>query len=453
MRKVILLILFSQVALFAKIDALAIDVVVYRGDPSGDGGYAEVSWSINRGRLAFRKVEKQWLDTLRINLSFEKSGEIVDSATLTRIVVIPQGAMVTENYFIFDKFGSQLPPGEYVISLDVLDLGDGDSKKIAEKFTVRERTANLSMSDIALLSSVAPDSSNSIFTYKGLKMLPKPDRTYGSFFPVMLISAEVYLPEEAGSLLVSEYTIKDANGITERAFTPETTVIKQKEILILNGINVVGLQEGEYILSLFLKELKTGQSAIGKRNFKVLKQKEIIEKKITSQLGEDTEREFEYAEYLMTQSEISMFKSLKENGKREYLTRWWESKDPTPNTPDNEFRAEILDRWHYANEAFNERGGAEKSGWKSDRGRVFIKYGAPNNIEQNPFAMGSAPHEQWDYFNIQGGVVFVFADILGIGEYKLIHSTASGEIYDPNWGDKVTRQNDNIRLRDGQIDR
>jgi len=51
--------------------------------------------------------------------------------------------------------------------------------------------------------------------------------------------------------------------------------------------------------------------------------------------------------------------------------------------------------------------------------------------------MDTNPWEQWDYFEIDGGSIFIFADVMGIGDYNLLHSTAPGEISDPQWGDEL----------------
>ncbi len=46
-----------------------------------------------------------------------------------------------------------------------------------------------------------------------------------------------------------------------------------------------------------------------------------------------------------------------------------------------------------------------------------------------------------DYRAVQGGVLFIFEDISGYGDFRLVHSTASGEIFDAKWNQKVKDQN------------
>ena len=78
-----------------------------------------------------------------------------------------------------------------------------------------------------------------------------------------------------------------------------------------------------------------------------------------------------------------------------------------------------------------------REGWKSDRGRVFLMYGEPSEIERFPNQQNTKPYEIWHYNEIQGGVIFVFADLTGFSRYTLVHSTMRGEVSDQNWMARV----------------
>ena len=80
-------------------------------------------------------------------------------------------------------------------------------------------------------------------------------------------------------------------------------------------------------------------------------------------------------------------------------------------------------------------------GFETDRGRVFLQYGPPNNIEGNTREPGAYPYEIWHYYkltNNQSNVKFVFynPDLI-TNDYQLIHSDARGEIYDARWKFKI----------------
>jgi hypothetical protein len=97
-----------------------------------------------------------------------------------------------------------------------------------------------------------------------------------------------------------------------------------------------------------------------------------------------------------------------------------------PDSP----REEYLKRVAYSNNNFQVMG---REGYKTDRGRVYIVYGPPDDIERHPNDSNARPYEIWTYNNIQGGVIFVFVLRQIGGEYELVHSTHRNELHDENW--------------------
>ncbi len=79
-----------------------------------------------------------------------------------------------------------------------------------------------------------------------------------------------------------------------------------------------------------------------------------------------------------------------------------------------------------------------KEGWKTDRGRVYIMYGEPNEIERYPNQTQTRPYEIWSYYDLEGGVRFVFGDITGFADYQLLHSTKRGELRDQYWERRIS---------------
>jgi len=74
-----------------------------------------------------------------------------------------------------------------------------------------------------------------------------------------------------------------------------------------------------------------------------------------------------------------------------------------------------------------------REGYRTDRGRVYIMYGPPDDNERHPNESDMRPYEIWSYHNIQGGVIFVFVQRSSTSEYELVHSTHRNELHDENW--------------------
>jgi len=142
--------------------------------------------------------------------------------------------------------------------------------------------------------------------------------------------------------------------------------------------------------------------------------------------------------YIITDAERAAFKALPSDAEREhFIQQFWERRDPTPGTAENEFKEEHYRRIAYANEHFSPASGSLSGlpGWKTDRGRIYITFGPPDEIDshpsggayQRPPAEGggtttTVPFEQWRYRYIQNigtNVIIEFVDPSGTGEYRM----------------------------------
>lgn len=100
--------------------------------------------------------------------------------------------------------------------------------------------------------------------------------------------------------------------------------------------------------------------------------------------------------------------------KKAFFNQFWAIHDPSPNTEKNEIRDRYYRRIALANEMFSET----REGWKTDRGRVYILLGQPDEIEDYPFQIDSPPYQYWYYYTM--GLKFYFKDEHLIGDYELI---------------------------------
>ena len=124
--------------------------------------------------------------------------------------------------------------------------------------------------------------------------------------------------------------------------------------------------------------------------------------------------------YIITNEERAAFQQLTSDEEREhFIEQFWLRRDPTPGTPENEFKEEHYRRIAFANEHFIET--LKLPGWKTDRGRIHIVYGPPDEIMagQTP---DKRPVQQWRYRFIQGigtNVLIEFVDPAGTGEFHM----------------------------------
>jgi GWxTD domain-containing protein len=160
-----------------------------------------------------------------------------------------------------------------------------------------------------------------------------------------------------------------------------------------------------------------------KKNARALKQE--LSKPYKKWLDEDVS-------YIITDEERAAFKQLSNDEERDnFIEAFWQRRDPTPDTEENEFKEEHYQRIAYANEHF----AAGVPGWRTDRGRIYIVFGKPDEIDshpsggsyQRPMEEGGGetstfPFEDWRYRYIEGigqEVIIEFVDNCMCGEYHM----------------------------------
>jgi GWxTD domain-containing protein len=136
--------------------------------------------------------------------------------------------------------------------------------------------------------------------------------------------------------------------------------------------------------------------------------------------------------YIITDEERQAFKRLKTDEERQqFVEQFWLRRDPTPDTEENEYKEEHYRRIAYANDHY----ASGIPGWKTDRGMIYIKYGAPDEIDSHPSGgsyerpqeegggeTSTYPFEDWRYRYIEGvgtNTIIEFVDASMSGEYKI----------------------------------
>ncbi len=153
--------------------------------------------------------------------------------------------------------------------------------------------------------------------------------------------------------------------------------------------------------------------------------------------------------WIITDEELSAWKKLTTNAERDaFIEAFWQRRDPTPDTPENEYKEEHYRRIAYANEHF----AAGVPGWRTDRGRMYIMYGKPDSIDSHPMGgpyqrpaeegggqTETYPFEVWRYRYLDGigqEIEIEFVDPCSCGEYHMTidRSEKDALLHVPNAG-------------------
>ena len=430
---------------------LSVDYATFNS-PTG-AAYLEIYVSFYQTHLRYVQSDSGYVAQVALNMEIFSNDSMVTTFSRQYNSVLSSPDQIESQHQIMDAYLFPLPLGRYTAKIKVSDLNSFASGEYVFSFNLASlKKDELSLSDIELCTNISQDTAYVRFRKGPLQVIPNPSSRYGYSLPVLYYYAEAYnfdiSDDDTGTFHLECY-ITDAQGSVIKVISDEVKQKPGSSSVLVGGNNIAGLPRNTYFLNLKVTDVQTGKTASKTKRFSLLKPSGKSEPDTTENKAlyrnillaiymnyqeKDLDLEFEQTRYISTAEEKKIYPQLDLDGKKQFLVKFWEKRDSDPDTPQNEFRDSYLQRVEYANQYFR----TKNEGWKSDRGRGLLVYGAPDNIEKFPNPIGNKPYEIWSYPHIEGGVIFVFADLLGFGGYELIHSTHPREFKQPDWMNLLT---------------
>lgn len=395
-----------------------VDPVIYRSsieitDTITHLSHTEVIYYIEFNcEIPYQKLFYEETDSIifsRTTIPFKLSNLLTRDSlvdTLYRQFTIPsfsEAAQQQMSYII--QFGMYVPEGEFKYSIEILS----GAKKGIKEGRVEIKKEDYTISDILVASEIALDTLG-IFLRKGnLRVTPHPSKIFNERFDKMYLYYELYDITPDSTHLDIIYTVKDTIGKVVRQMSRR--VAKKYESQAINlGFDIHNFDPGLYYLGILITDEKARTIAQKEVMFEITK---AIQKEVTF----EGMPHYDEIEYFLTPDQYKFFKGLPDEGKIDYLKRFWRVYD----------YYEIAERFDYANEYYKQ---GRKSGSKTDRGRIYIKFGKPDDVDKGkPIDYREwKPYEHWQYYN---GLEFIFVDIHGTNEYTLVWTNAETEQSQP----------------------
>jgi GWxTD domain-containing protein len=454
----IILTLFIQGAV-AQMSILPLnaDYATFRGSDSTT--YVEVYISFFQDELAFQIEEDSSLTAHYMQrVTISENDSIISQSSRNYRNKISFEKRVSGFNHMMDIFAFELPPGKYDLTIEIEDEISKKSGKFVEEMHVPVYANEFSISDIELSTNIKKAESVTHFSNKNnMNIIPNPSSVFGLIYPVMFFYFEAYNlgVDDAGQSKYSyHYYITDQKGIIVRELSQNTKSRTNHIIAEASGSNVIALPEDTYQLNIQLIDQIAGDSLLATKSFRV--RKKIVEEEKPAGIAqgdlkgeyaayseEELQNEFAQIKYIASPEEQNVFEELDVDGMRRFLVQFWNLRDPDPSTPQNEYKISFMENIKLADASYST---LFKIGWKTDRGRVLLVYGRPDEIERNPSVLDTNPFEIWYYYSLEGGCEFVFGDLSGHGEYELLHSTYRNELQDLNWRSRLSSGSGGYRI-------
>lgn len=430
--------------------------------------YIEVLFALNSASLQYLKTDSVFNGGVEIMTYFYKDSALANggkfrilSPNYSDTLQLGEPLLHLERYF--------LENGQYRMELHIKDINNPQEQYVVEEnITVQWSKDEPQASEIQLLSSYEKnEGAKTAFTKLGLEMMPRINQGT-PYLPKgeskLSFYLELYnLPEKLGmdSLFLLKHFLTDANGNT--AMEGYGSFAKRKArpvVTMLSAYNIAKLPTGNYQLKVEVYSKKMEQ--VLEKNlffYRRNEQSKSLEQMLTEVETNEVEMDdpnvrnfdslYQYIKYLYPISNDAQRRFQKQlladedmsEMQRYFYSFWLLQNKAQPEKAWQEYHHKVK----RANKSFSTR---LHKGYLTDRGRIFLTYGAPYQKVQRQIEPTVPPYEIWQYDRIdskysvsQNNRVFVFAEYsTSTNDYQLIHSDAVGEMSNPRWRNELIKR-------------
>ena len=352
-------------------------------------------------------------------------------------------SMVQQSRFLLTR-------SNVVITTTITDLSSKQVYVSTKNVIIRKIDDSfLSTSDLLLCTFLKRENEfdDGSINRNGFTLAPNPSGVFGLGRPMLYTYGELYgLTDDDGTYTLN-YKIYNQQG---QALIQRGPFVKDKpgeSSVETFGMNIMGLLAGRYRLRLDLQDNQTDKNTFIDREFFVVKEQPADFKSnftiILDAMENDELNDFiDIVGYFMTESELQTLIKSNRAEKIVQITNFFEERDLDSKTYQNEFYNRLNKYLAIADQQFSTR---SFLGRNTDRGRVLILYGRPDDIESYSANEERLSYEIWQYEDSDKGFLFIFINKEdGTGMFEQIHSTHPNEFRNYRWKDMIIRGTTNL---------
>jgi GWxTD domain-containing protein len=379
-----------------------------------------------------------------------------DSSFFSDVYILESPLMkdsIVEDFYDVVRFA--IKPGKYDFKIELSDVVNEKSKaiKAESELVVKDLSKNISISDLEIAEFARKSNENSNFTKSGLYILPRLTNYYPSELSKIPVYFEVYNSNQlSDSIFIIKQLVRNTETLEElfdfEYFSKHT---KAAVVPIVRGVEIANLPTGKYelifsILDRSKKEYFSQSYTFERTN--ILDQNLNLDNLVLDPAFQnsitDDSLDF-YLESLIPiakQSEIlNIISSLKTKNKevaRKHIQGFWVKTSPTkPYDAWISYKQQV----QFVQKLYSNN---FQDGYETDRGRVYLKYGAPTNVVQKETSPSEYPYEIWQYNKIERfsnkRFIFYNPDLVN-NTYRLLHSDMLGEVKNQGWQAALSKRN------------
>jgi GWxTD domain-containing protein len=405
--------------------------------------YLEITVSYYTGQIVLRRDSLGYRGSIALQILLKKQTDSlfssIGSYMVPTVLSDTSGKVLTDE--IASKMTYVLEMGSYQVAVVGYDKNMPSHRdSLRYNVVIQRRPDSPVTSDLDLCTNISESSNkNDMFYKNGYRVCTNPSLVFGSNrYPVVFSYIELY-HLRVGSAYTIAIQILDAKGAIQKS-VKRIRYISFANTVDVATVNIHTLSSGKYLFQYVLSDTSGNEIARSAKkvfiyNPSIQSFSEVAVSAKGAELAglsdQELIAEFHFAQYIAQPDQIRLFDKLTtEEARREFLAKFWADIENGYQGRTDISRLIYLQRVLEANQNYKV---FKKEGWRTDRGRIYILYAKPDEIERFPSSNSNKPYEIWHYYQIESGVIFVFIDRTGIGDYSLVHSTKRGEIQDDSW--------------------
>lgn len=338
---------------------------------------------------------------VEINLFNEGKEYVAGKLWEEEIVVHSFQEACSKTKFSRSEASFDLKPGKYTLSVTITDLDIKKSFQRTKQVELKDfNKERIGLSDVVFADAIEVDSSGIKDITPNLRgALENAESDFYAYF-------EIYPRIPVDSLQVNYNIIDSFNrSVVKRSHRVDARRQRIREFINLKSLLT---KPGGYYLII---EVCAGGYKNGCRK------KFYIGGEDLPIFMENLDSAIQPMRYIAKPSDFKAMVEAKGEEKQRLFDEFWRKRDPTPGTKTNELKEEFYRRVEYVNRRFTVYF-LNKDGWQTDRGRIYIIYGPPSEVERIPATINSPPCEVWHYKHLDR--TFLFIDRSGIGDFELV---------------------------------
>jgi GWxTD domain-containing protein len=415
------------------------------------GNYVEIQIQFIGYSLKYKPVS----DGLQGEIAIQLTLKIKDSVVAQDAYRLQSPFMrdsIIEDFFDLKRF--VVTPGNYDLEISLQDL-NATSPALAGKqqIEVPDLSNKIALSDIQISEVMTKTDSITLFTKSGYEMIPRISNYFTTEANTLPIYFEIYHPEKSQQFVGLKQTItQHKTNLEMEGFTRysrhEVTGIQP----IIRVLDITKIPSGEYTLEYTL--ISKDNQELAKTSYFFERSNDAIEQVMSENIVLDpafqasihADSVFYYMESLLPISKpaevkniISILKKRDSEQSRKYIQAYWimsaGGAKPYDAWMKYKGQVQLVERLYSNN--FME-------GFETDRGRVYLQYGAPNYIISRESSPSEYPYEIWQYDKIKKysnkRFIFYNTDLVN-NNYRLLHSDLIGELQNYRWQQALAKRN------------